>query len=66
MDHILLCSANRWTTGDIWVKGDANLVAGNIKKGVTIFGVTGTYDLFSSGSTVELLNSEFNPTNVGA
>lgn len=35
-------SSGRYMTGDITIKGDANLVAGNIKKGVTIFGVTGT------------------------
>lgn len=43
---ILGCPANRYCTGDIIVKGDANLVAGNIKKDVTIFGVTGTYQGF--------------------
>lgn len=33
-----------YTTGTVKVKGDANLVAGNIKKDVTIFGVTGTHE----------------------
>ena len=32
-----------YTTGAVTVNGDANLVAGNIKSGTTIFGVTGTY-----------------------
>lgn len=36
-------ASGRYTTGAITVKGDANLVAGNIKSGVTIFGVTGTH-----------------------
>ena len=35
-------SANRYVTGNIIVKGDANLVAANIKQGVNIFGVVGT------------------------
>lgn len=37
-------ASGRYTTGAITVKGDSNLVAGNIKKGVSIFGVTGTHE----------------------
>ena len=37
------CPANRWTTGSIIIVGSPNLTAGNIKKGVNIFGVTGTW-----------------------
>lgn len=37
-------AAGRWLTGTQTIKGDANLVAGNIKKDVSIFGVTGTYE----------------------
>ena len=36
-------SSGRWLTGTQTIKGDANLVASNIRKGRTIFGVTGTY-----------------------
>ena len=35
--------ANYMMEGAVTVSGDANLVAGNIKSGTTIFGVTGTY-----------------------
>lgn len=35
-------ASGRYTTGAITVKGDSNLKAANIKKGVSIFGVTGT------------------------
>lgn len=35
-------SKYQWLTGDQTIKGDANLVAGNIKSGVSIFGVNGT------------------------
>ena len=33
-----------YLTGDQTIKGDANLLPENIKKGVTIFNVVGTYD----------------------
>ena len=35
---------HRWLNGDQVIKGDSNLVSGNIKKGVTIFNVTGTLE----------------------
>lgn len=37
-------AAGRYLTGVQTIKGDAELVAGNIKKGVEIFGVTGSYE----------------------
>ena len=43
-------AAGTYCSGVQTIKGDANLVAGNIKSGVSIFGVTGTYE-GSGGST---------------
>lgn len=36
-------SSGRWLTGTQTIKGDANLVAANIKIGVNIFGINGIY-----------------------
>lgn len=36
-------TSGQYLNGAQTIKGDANLVAGNIKSGVSIFGVTGTY-----------------------
>lgn len=43
-------SAGYYAKGDITVAGDTDLVPGNIKSGVTIFGVTGSYVGSSGGS----------------
>ena len=40
-DHSI--ASGQYLSGTQTIKGDANLVAGNIKSGVSIFGVTGTY-----------------------
>lgn len=37
-------ASGKFLTGAQTIKGDANLVAGNIKKDVSIFGVTGAYE----------------------
>lgn len=44
---------NTTTNNSIKVKGDADLVAGNIKKDVEIFGVTGSYEGGGGGDTLE-------------
>lgn len=47
-----------YLTGAQTIEGDADLVAGNIKSGVTIFGVEGTY----SGAGVSLQTKSVTPT----
>lgn len=47
-------SSGRYTTGTVYVAGDSDLVGGNIRKGVNIFGVTGTYE----GETKDLVRIE--------
>ena len=51
-------ASGRWLTGTQTIKGDANLVAGNIKKDVSIFGVTGTYE-GSGGGGAPLVTGSF-------
>lgn len=43
-------ASGRYLTGTQTIKGDANLVAGNIKSGVSIFGVTGNFEGSGGGS----------------
>lgn len=49
-------AASTYLTGVQTIKGDSNLIASNIKSGVSIFGVSGTY----TGSSSEDLTSEVN------
>ena len=50
----LAVAAWRYTIGNIYVNGDSNLTAGNIKKGVSIFGVAGSYEGTSSSGDNKL------------
>ena len=51
-------SSGVYLTGTQTINGDANLVASNIKSGISIFGVTGTY----SGAGINLQNTTITPT----
>lgn len=48
-------ASGRYLTGTQTIKGDSNLVAGNIKNGVSIFGVTGTH---SGGENLDAVIAE--------
>ena len=49
-------SSGKYLIGDQTILGDANLIAGNIKKNIVIFGITGTLEDGSGVSVVETLD----------
>ena len=51
-------SSGRYLTGTQTIRGDSNLVASNIKSGVSIFGVTGTAQVDSSQTVNVTINNE--------
>ena len=65
-------AADRYLTGDVIIKGDPNLIAANIKKNVTIFGIKGTADgyvieetdIYNTGSNQ--FNLKLSPISEGA
>ena len=57
-DGVTIPSSGKYCDKDITVEGDSNLVSGNIKKGVTIFGVSGSME---SGDKFEMLGAYDSP-----
>ena len=51
-------AAGQYLDGAQTIKGDSNLVPGNIKSGTAIFGVTGSYEGTGSGGTTPTLQSK--------
>lgn len=56
-------ASGTYLTGTQTISGDANLVAGNIKSGTTIFGVTGTYSGGGGSLTVATKTTTLNATS---
>lgn len=52
-------ASKQYLSGVQTIKGDSNLVAGNIKKGVSIFGVAGTYEGSSSSTSSDIFNDYY-------
>jgi hypothetical protein len=57
-------TSGKYLTGTQTISGDTNLTAGNIKKDVTIFGVTGTHEGTTPTGTINITtNGTHNVTN---
>ena len=50
-----LISKEQYIKGDQIILGDTNLIPGNIKAGITIFGVDGTYEGGTAGTNIEVM-----------
>lgn len=50
-----LISKEQYIKGDQIILGDTNLIPGNIKSGITIFGVDGTYEGETAGNNIEVM-----------
>lgn len=55
-----MISSGVYLSGTQTIKGDSNLKASNIKTGVSIFGITGTYS--GTGTTISLQQKSVTPT----
>lgn len=51
-------SSGRYTTGTVYVAGDSDLVASNIRQGVNIFGVTGTAQTIEEAKASVIIRNE--------
>lgn len=58
-------ASGKYTTGNVYVSGDSNLVSENIKSGVTIFNVAGTYEGSSSSYRYDQTGTYFAGTASG-
>lgn len=56
-------SSGTYLIGTQTIKGDGNLVADNIKSGVSIFGVNGTYEGSGGGTSEDMLQTKVDSTN---
>ena len=56
-------AAGTYCSGAQTIAGDADLVAGNIKKGVNIFNVTGTYDAVADALNFTVVNGTSAPSS---
>ena len=51
-------ASGQYLSGTQTIKGDSNLVAANIKKGTSIFGVTGTYTSDANATAAQILKDK--------
>lgn len=59
-------SSGTYLTGTQTIKGDTNLVASNIKSGVSIFGVTGTYQAGETAANTVYVGTSAPTSDIGS